>query len=212
MMAGRVLRTLAGLCVSMCSAQAADFVPEQVTVDPLPPPSPTRMYVQDVALSHIVDGRLHIVDGATMRYEGMLGTGLTGLVALAPDRREIYVATSYLSRLNRGTRTDTVDVYDSQTLTLKEEIVIPPKHAQALPYKGVMGVTGDGRFILVQNATPASSIAVVDRKASKPVAEVPTPGCWGIPPRKHQRAAVHHRLRRRHPADPHARRGGSGGR
>jgi methylamine dehydrogenase heavy chain len=180
MMAGRVLRTLAVLCVSMCSAQAADFVPEQVTVDPLPPPVPTRMYVQDVALSHIVDGRLHIVDGATMRYEGMLGTGLTGLVALAPDRREIYVATSYLSRLNRGTRTDTVDVYDSQTLALKEEIVIPPKHAQALPYKGVMAVTSDGRFILVQNATPASSIAVVDRKASKPVAEVPTPGCWGI--------------------------------
>jgi methylamine dehydrogenase heavy chain len=162
------------------SVQAADFIPEQVTVDKLPPGPPTRMYVQDVAISHIVDGRLHIVDGATMRYEGMLGTGLTGLVALAPDRREIYVATSYLSRLNRGTRTDTVDVYDSQTLALKEEIIIPPKHAQALPYKGVMAVTGDGRFILVQNATPASSIAVVDRKASKAVAEIPTPGCWSI--------------------------------
>jgi len=179
-MAGWSLRALAGLLMVAGSVQAADFIPEQVTVNPLPPGTPTRMYVQDVALSHIVDGRLHIVDGATMKYEGMLGTGLTGLVALAPDRREIYVATSYLSRLNRGTRTDTVDVYDSQTLVLKEEIIIPPKHAQALPYKGVMAVTGDGRFILVQNATPASSIAVVDRRASKAVAEIPTPGCWGI--------------------------------
>jgi len=179
-MAGWSLRALAGLFMVAGSVQAADFIPEQVTVNPLPPGTPTRMYVQDVALSHIVDGRLHIVDGATMKYEGMLGTGLTGLVALAPDRREIYVATSYLSRLNRGTRTDTVDVYDSQTLVLKEEIVIPPKHAQALPYKGVMAVTSDGRFILVQNATPASSIAVVDRKASKAVAEIPTPGCWSI--------------------------------
>lgn len=179
-MAGWSLRVLAGLLMVAGSVQAADFIPEQVTVNPLPPAKPTRMYVQDVALSHIVDGRLHIVDGATMKYEGMLGTGLTGLVALSPDRREIYVATSYLSRLNRGTRTDTVDVYDSQTLVLKEEIVIPPKHAQALPYKGVMAVTGDGRFILVQNATPASSIAVVDRKASKAVAEIPTPGCWSI--------------------------------
>src|SRR5690606_1047984 len=54
------------------------------------------------------------------------------------------------------------------------------KHAQALPYKGTIAVTPDGRFILVQNATPASSIAVIDRRAEQHVAEIPTPGCWAI--------------------------------
>jgi methylamine dehydrogenase heavy chain len=157
-------------------AGAADLPPEQVTVATLPPGNPYRLYLADVAISHIVDGRLHVVDGDTLKYLGVIGTGLTGLTTLSPDRREIYVATTYLSRLNRGTRTDQIDVYDSQTLTLKQEIVIPPKHAQALPYKGVIVTTPDGRFIIVQNATPASSVSVVDRKSAKFVAEIPTPG------------------------------------
>lgn len=164
------------------AAQAADFVAEQVTVARMPPANPARMYVSDVAISHIVDGRMHIVDGETLKYQGVVGTGFVGLATLSPDREEIYVATTYLAKLNRGERTDQVDIYDSQTLMVKEEIVIPPKHAQALPYKGVIAVTPDGRFILVQNATPASSIAVVDRKVSKYVTEIPTPGCWGILP------------------------------
>lgn len=173
------LLTLAGVWIAHAAA-AADFVPEQITVRTLPPANPARMYVSDVAISHIVDGRMHIVDGETFEYQGLIGTGFTGLTTLSPDRSEIYVATTYLAKLNRGERTDQIDVYDSQTLALKAEIAIPPKHAQALPYKGVIAVTPDGRFILSQNATPASSVAVVDRKASRHVSEIPTPGCWGI--------------------------------
>ncbi len=170
------------LMLGALSARAAEFVPEEVTVGVLPPATPYRLYVSDVAISHIVDGRLHIVEGDTLKYAGVVGTGLTGLATLSPDRAELYVATTYLSKLNRGTRTDQVDVYDSRTLMLKAEIEIPPKHAQALPYKGTIAVTPDGRFIIVQNATPASSITIVDRKAAKFVTEVPTPGCWGILP------------------------------
>lgn len=181
--AGRIL--WAGMLLAgACAASAADFIPEEITVGSLPPANPYRLYVSDVAISHIVDGRMHIVDGETLKYTGMIGTGFTGLATLSPDRSEIYVATTYLAKLNRGTRTDQVDVYDSTTLTLKAEIEIPPKHAQALPYKGTIAVTPDGRFIVVQNATPASSVAIVDRKAAKFVTEVPTPGCWGILPAK----------------------------
>lgn len=170
------------LGLGMGSALAADFVPEQVTVAPLPPGNPYRLLVSDVAISHIIDGRAHIIDGEHMKYAGMLGTAFIGLTTYSPDRKEIYVATTYLSRLNRGTRTDLVDVYDAQTLQVKEEIALPPKRAQALPYKGTIATTPDGRFIMVQNATPASSISIVDRKASKFTAEVPTPGCWAILP------------------------------
>jgi methylamine dehydrogenase heavy chain len=179
-MARPSLKTFTVALALSASALAAEFVPEQPTVGKMPPADPLRMYVSDVAISHIVDGRMHIVDGATLKYRGLIGTGFVGLGTLSPDRSEIYVATTYLAKLNRGERTDQVDIYDSQTLTVKAEIVIPPKHAQALPYKGVIAVTPDGRFIFVQNATPASSIAVVDRKAQKYVGEIPTPGCWGI--------------------------------
>ena len=169
-----------GLVIS--AAGSAESPPEQASVASLPPANAYRIYLSDVAISHIVDGRLHIVDGQTLKYLGMIGTGFTGLATLSPDRSEIYVATTYLAKLNRGTRTDQIDVYDSQKLTLKAEIIIPPKHAQSLPYKGMIATTPDGQFILVQNATPASSVSIVDRKAAKFLAEIPTPGCWGILP------------------------------
>jgi methylamine dehydrogenase heavy chain len=40
--------------------------------------------------------------------------------------------------------------------------------------------SSDGRFLYVQNATPATSVSVVDLQAKKFVAEVQTPGCWSI--------------------------------
>jgi methylamine dehydrogenase heavy chain len=174
------LTLLFGLVIS--AACSAEIPPEQTSVVSLQPPNAYRIYLSDVAISHIVDGRLHIVDGQTLKYLGMIGTGFTGLATLSPDRSEIYVATTYLAKLNRGTRTDQIDVYDSQKLTLKAEIIIPPKHAQSLPYKGMIATTPDGQFILVQNATPASSVSIVERKAAKFLAEIPTPGCWGILP------------------------------
>jgi methylamine dehydrogenase heavy chain len=42
--------------------------------------------------------------------------------------------------------------------------------------------TGDGRFVLVQNATPATSITVVDVRERKVASEIQTPGCWGTLP------------------------------
>ena len=57
-----------------------------------------------------------------------------------------------------------------------------PKRAQALNYRGLVRPTGNGQFVLVQNATPAQSVTVVDRKAEKFTAEIQTPGCWGTLP------------------------------
>jgi methylamine dehydrogenase heavy chain len=155
---------------------------ETLTVTKLPPANAHRVYVPDLALSHIVDGKLHVVDGDTLKYLGLIATGYAGQTTLSPDRKELYVATTYYSRLNRGERFEVVDTYDTATLAHTGEIAIPPKHAQALNYKGTLRTTADGRFLLVQNATPASSVSVVDLKARKFVAEVPTPGCWIVIP------------------------------
>jgi methylamine dehydrogenase heavy chain len=161
------------------SAQSGDGV-ETVSVLKMPPATPYRLYVADVAISHIVDGKLHVIDGDTMKLEGMVATGLAGNSTLSADRKELYVATTYFTRLNRGDRVDQVDIYDATTLNRTGEVVIPAKHGQALPYRGLIRASADGRWLFVQNATPATSVSVVDLKSRSFVGEVPTPGCWAL--------------------------------
>lgn len=175
-------RALAAAIALAAYTAGADVVPEEIRTRNLPPATPSRVYVTDVTIGHIVDGRIHIVDADKSAYQGMVSTALAGQTALAPDRSEIYVATTYFSKLNRGERVDQVDVYDAATLALKAEIAIPPRHAQALPYRGTLRASSDGRWLFVQNATPATSVSIVDLKARKFVAETALPGCWIILP------------------------------
>ena len=172
-----------GFVCALCSAAASgELNVETLSVAKLAPPTPHRIYLADVAISHIVDGRLHVIDGDSFKYLGVIPTGYAGQVALSPDRRELYVATTYFSRLSRGERTDVVEIHDPLTLEYRSEIVIPARRAQALPYEGIIRTSRDGRWLFVQNATPATSISVVDLKARKFVAEVPNPGCWIVLP------------------------------
>jgi methylamine dehydrogenase heavy chain len=172
-----------GLALGLsCGVASAELAPEKLTIEPLAAPTPHRIYLTDLALQHVIDGRVHILDGDTYKYLGLISTGMFGLTALSNDSAEMFVATTYYEKRNRGKRFDQFEVYDTATLKLKAEIEIPAKHAQALPYKGTMISTSDGRFVLIQNSTPASSITVVDRSAEKFVAEIDTPGCWIILP------------------------------
>lgn len=164
------------------SAVGADQTFETLSVAKMPAATPHRIYISDIAMSHIVDGRLHVIDGDALKYLGMIATGYAGNSTLSVDRQELYVATTYYSRLSRGERSDVVDIYDPQTLEHRTEISIPPRHAEALPYKGLIRPSSDGRWLFVQNATPASSVTVVDLKARKFASEVSTPGCWIIIP------------------------------
>ncbi len=141
-----------------------------------------RIYVADVAIAHIADGRLRVFDARAGKLLGLVNTGFAGNFVLSPKSDRIYVATTYLSRGGRGTRTDVLEVWNSDTLALEYEVVLPPKRAQALNYRGLVSVTADGRFVLVQNATPATSITIVDTVERKLAGEVQTPGCWGTLP------------------------------
>jgi methylamine dehydrogenase heavy chain len=46
----------------------------------------------------------------------------------------------------------------------------------------MLGLSSDERFLFLQNATPATSVTVVDMSAKKFAAEIPLPGCFGIYP------------------------------
>ena len=160
----------------------ADIAPETISIEKLEPAHPHRLYLTDLALGHSIDGRIHILNGDNFKYLGLIGTGMFGLTALSNDSNEMFVATAYYSKGTRGEKTELLEAYSTENLTLQAEIPIPPRHAQALPYVGTITSSADDRFVYVQNATPASSITIVDRKNKKFVSEVTTPGCWIILP------------------------------
>mgnify|MGYP001221583760 CR=1 FL=1 len=172
---------LASAAVLPTVATAEDLRPEKVTVARLDAATP-RIYAVDIAINHIVDGRAYVLNPETLEMIGLIGTGFAGQFYVPKGRDEVYVATSYYPKLTRGDRSDWLEVYDTQTLELKKEIRIVSRRAQALNYRPLMQASTDGRFMFVQNATPATSVTVVDMKAGKQSGEVPNPGCYGIYP------------------------------
>ncbi|WP_454632574.1 amine dehydrogenase large subunit [Bradyrhizobium cenepequi] len=159
---------------------AAEFKPESAGTTTIPAVM-NRVYVADAALPHMVDGRIYVLDAADLSLKGMLEAGFAGMMLAAPDKRRIYVATTFYERLTRGKRTDVIQVFDDQTLKVIDEIPVPTRRAQALSYRSLFQRSSDGNFLFIQNATPATSISVVDT-TSKRQLETPTPGCYGIYP------------------------------
>lgn len=160
----------------------AELPVEQVTVAKMPPAHPYRLYFADVSLFHIPDGKMTVIDGRNLKVESIISTGMFAQSSVSNDRSEIYVVTTFFSKLNHGDRSEWILVYDTNTMKLKAEIPYPAHHTQALPYIGTMRPSGDGKFIYVQNATPATSISIVNRETGQHVTEVPTPGCYIVYP------------------------------
>jgi methylamine dehydrogenase heavy chain len=180
---------LLGLMLScgLTLAAPAKAPPPELPAETLAPStlagtSAARVYVADVAISHISDGRIRVYDAEKGRFLGMISTGYAGNFAVNPAANELYVATSYLARGSRGERSDVLEVHDTQNLGFKYEVTLPPNRAQALNYRGLVSITGNGQFVLVMNATPGTSVTVVNLQTRKVVSDVQTPGCWGSMP------------------------------
>jgi len=150
----------------------ADTIPK---VETLPAKYPTtwsflnyagdRIELRNVGSdSREVKGQLQARDSATL---------------LVPDKRpELYVADTVWSRGSRGTRTDFITIYDTQTLNPIGEIVLPgTKRALITAMEGLITFTDDQRMALVFDFTPASSVTVVDLVKRQVLGEVEIPGC-----------------------------------
>lgn len=182
---GASLLSVAVLLVSASGVRAAPPLPvEQLTGGHTVKTAPAdRIYVMDAVFFHLTDSRLNQFDRSTGKFLGMIPTSFNGHAQLSKDGKQVYVATTYFERVTRGERTDVVEVWDNDKLSFMREIKIPPKRAGALNYDGMFRQTGDGRFVLVQNATPAASVSVIDMKNSTFVDEITsTAGCWSIIP------------------------------
>ena len=140
--------------------------------------SPHWVWVNDIDLPHLLDGRAMLVDGDSGRFLGSLSTGFSfERIVLSQDGKVIFSPEAYFSRGSRGTRTDVVTLYDPVHLTTLGEIPIPAKRSSNYPTMANAELTDDGRFLLIYNFTPAQSVSVVNTQSRQFAGEIETPGC-----------------------------------
>ena len=168
------------LMATLTSSFAEDIAPEKVTGATIPADL-KRLYVVDLAINHIVDGRTYVLDANDLSLKGMIEIGFLGTFYTPPKGDKLYVASTYYDRLTRGKRADVITVFDPVTLKPLDEIPISQKRAMPIEYRPLMTGSSDGKYIFIQNATPATSIQVVNI-AGKSSAELPAPGCYGTYP------------------------------
>ena len=121
-----------------------------------------------------------LVDVADDRFLGLIGVAETfpsAAFEYSADGSSLFVVETFYTRGNRGDRTDTVTIFDTSTLGVSGEIVIPAKRALMLAVTGTLALTDNDRFLAVFNLTPATSISVVDIETRSFVGEISTPGC-----------------------------------
>lgn len=160
----------------------AQLSPETSSTKTLPGWQAHWIFVLDSNFPYLMANKAVLLDGDRLDMVGMISLGYLANLELAPDGREVYAIETFHSRLTRGERTDVVTVYNAQTLLPVAEIPIPAKRFLVVTKRPTTGLTPDGRFLLVYNFTPSTSVTVVDVRARKFVGEVETPGCSFVYP------------------------------
>lgn len=170
--------TLALAALTGAPAHADDaFKPEVFKVEPEIAPGP-NVFVNQASW----DGasRIHVYGQDGLQYKGLVSMGLTSQVLISDDSSTIYTISDYMKRYTYGPIESVVQAFDVKTLKPKGEVIVPNSAAQAIGMTQIIENSADGKLVYVQNATPATSVTVVDMDALEVVAEVPTPGCYGI--------------------------------
>ncbi|WP_134681156.1 amine dehydrogenase large subunit [Paracoccus ravus] len=113
-----------------------------------------------------------------LKMKGNIGPGTTAQMVLSRDGKTLYTASVYMERFVYGPLKAIVHEWDVASLSRKREFEIPVKLAHVESQPGLFALTEDETYLLAQNATPATSVSVIDLGAGKAIAEIPTPGCW----------------------------------
>lgn len=177
--AGQV--AIAAALLGAAAAAVAELPVETPGVAAIRPDNGHRLYIADkVPPAHAVDSKIRIIDGDDFAVLGQLPNGSFGSFAVSADRRTVYGATSYYSRGDHGTRADVLEYFDTTTLLPRSETILSAKRAPTNQYSVFLVESAEAKYLLVQNATPASSVSVVDLATQAVLAEFPTAGCFGI--------------------------------
>lgn len=169
-----------GVSLAAGAFGAAEFptplAPDQtLKVEKLPAKYPTGWAFLNYAGDRV---ELRNVGADTKEVKAQLQAHDSATLLVSEKRPEIYVADTVWSRGVRGTRTDFITIYDSQTMNVTGEIVLPgTKRALITAMEGLLAFTDDQRMALVFNFTPAASVTVVDLVKRQPLGEIDIPGC-----------------------------------
>jgi methylamine dehydrogenase heavy chain len=161
------------------AAAETPFQPQRLTAKPAIDPGAnvfTAVSATDGA------GGIHVFSAADLSYKGSMSSGAMGQVLLSRDGKTAYAASVFIKRVVYGPRETIMQIYDVATLSLIREIELPSKFAMVLTLGPMLVQSADRRYVYVQNATPATSVTVVDVIAGKVTGEIPAPGCFGIYP------------------------------
>ncbi|MDS0792441.1 amine dehydrogenase [Burkholderia pseudomultivorans] len=169
--------TTLAFAAAACGGAHATEKPEELVVQKMPPWHPHEVYVVDISMPSMTDGRIYVYDADARKLLGQIDGGFAPGLAISPDHRTSFVATTYFSRGSHGTRTDVVEMTDNTTLDHTGEIVIPPKHAQHVPSPYNTAFSADGKRLYVANITPAASVTVIDVASKKVLSEVDMAAC-----------------------------------
>lgn len=176
-MATRIIASFT-LSLFLAFPAAAEVPLDRPHVETLGEPAPHWFWANDVAFFNMADGRAYLYDADSGRMLGMISTGIFFAKFETPDDYSvIYAPESYYSRHTRGERTDVVTYYDTRTLEVLGETIIPPRRHSGVPNMGFSTLTDNERFLTVYNFSPAQSVSVVDVEARKFAGDLATPGC-----------------------------------
>jgi methylamine dehydrogenase heavy chain len=164
------------------AAAFAELPIEHAGVAELEPDNGHRLYVVDkFPPAHGIDSRIHVIDGDTFAPLGQVSNGHFGGFAISADRKTLFNSTTFFSRGDHGTRVDVVEYYDTSNLTLRGETVLPGnKRAMTNQYPVFVVESAESKYLLIQNATPATSVTVIDLSTKAILSEIATAGCFGI--------------------------------
>ncbi|WP_081811398.1 amine dehydrogenase large subunit [Hyphomonas beringensis] len=169
------------LSVSWANAQETSIPdpiePEELTVEAEISPG-ANLFV--VSPSWGGAGAITILSTDDLSYKGNFATGMTSQFALGPDEKFGYSSSAFPERITYGPIKAYLQKFDVKTLETTQEIELPPQMAQTAAQQPALAISADSKWAFVQNATPATSVSVVDLTAGEVVAEIPNPGCWGI--------------------------------
>ncbi|MBQ2262295.1 MAG: hypothetical protein II336_13105 [Loktanella sp.] len=172
--------TLSGLAAQVMAQDVPPPIePETLTVEEAIAPGP-NLFAIDSSWSGV--SNIFIVGADDLSMKGNVSPGMQALMVLNAAGTTVFSASNYLERIAYGPRTSIVHEFDVETASITREIEIPAKIAMVEVQPGLMSLVDDEKYLLVQNATPATSVTVVDLEAGDVLAEIPTPGCWIIIP------------------------------
>jgi methylamine dehydrogenase heavy chain len=157
----------------------AQFQPQHLTVKPAIE-SGANVFTMDQEWGGA--SSIHVFSAADLTYKGALSTGTMAQMLLSTDGKTAYTVSVYMKRIAYGEAEMVLQAFDVATLSPIKEVALPPKFAMLTSNQHVLAQSADGKYLYVQNATPATSVTVVDVVAGKVKGEIPTPGCFGIYP------------------------------